>query len=63
MFLIIAFRKSFKNVALVFFLELYGQKHKFESWFEIFLMIFFAKVIRKSLFLGIYFKINLLNTI
>jgi hypothetical protein len=29
MFLIIAFRKSFMNVALVFFLELFGQEHKF----------------------------------
>jgi hypothetical protein len=29
MFLIIAFGKSFKNVALVFSLELFGQEHKF----------------------------------
>jgi hypothetical protein len=41
MFLIIAFRKSFKTVALVFFFELSGQEHKFETWFEKFLMIFF----------------------
>jgi hypothetical protein len=40
MFLIIAFVKSFKNVSLVFFLELFGHKHKFEIWFEIFLGIF-----------------------
>ncbi len=31
MFLIFAFRKSFKNVMLVPFLELFGQKHKFET--------------------------------
>jgi hypothetical protein len=29
MFLIIAFGKSFKNVTLVLFLELFGQEHKF----------------------------------
>jgi hypothetical protein len=34
MFLIIAFRKSFKIVALVFFFELSSQEHKFETWFE-----------------------------
>jgi hypothetical protein len=33
MFLIIAFKKSFKNVKLVPFIELFDQKHKFETWF------------------------------
>ncbi len=50
MFLIIAFRKSFKNVTLVIFLELFGQEQKFETCFEIFLGIFFSNVILKSLF-------------
>ncbi len=31
MFLIIAFKKNFKNVTLVYFLELFGQKHAFET--------------------------------
>jgi hypothetical protein len=31
MFLIIAFKKSFKNVTPVFFLELFGQEDKFET--------------------------------
>jgi hypothetical protein len=50
MFLIIAFRKSFKNVMLGFFLELFSQEHKFETWFMIFFMIFFPKVIWKSFY-------------
>jgi hypothetical protein len=29
MFLIITFRKSFRNVSPCFFLELFGQEHKF----------------------------------
>jgi hypothetical protein len=36
MFLIVAFRKSFRNVMLVLFLELFGLKKKFEIRFEIF---------------------------
>jgi len=43
MLLIIAFIKSVKNVALVLFLELFGHEHKFETWFENFLGIFFLK--------------------
>ncbi len=31
MFLIIAFKKSFKNIMMIFFLKLFGQEHKFES--------------------------------
>ncbi len=31
MFLIIAFRKKFKNVILVSFLKLFGHEHKFET--------------------------------
>jgi hypothetical protein len=34
MFLIIAFKKKFTNVMLVPFLELFGQEHNFETWFE-----------------------------
>jgi hypothetical protein len=34
MFLIIAIRKSFRNVVLAPFLEFFSQKHKFETWFE-----------------------------
>jgi hypothetical protein len=41
MFLIIAFRKSFKNVSLVFSLNVLIKKHKFEIWFEFFFMNFF----------------------
>jgi hypothetical protein len=41
MFLIIAFKKSFKNITLVPFVEFFGQEHKFETWFEIFLRNFF----------------------
>jgi hypothetical protein len=37
MFLIIVFRKSFKNIILVPFFELFGHEHKFETWFENFL--------------------------
>jgi hypothetical protein len=33
MFLIIALKKSLKNVMLLPFFELFGQKHKFETWF------------------------------
>jgi hypothetical protein len=31
MFLIIAFRKSFKNVTPIVFFKLFGQEHKFET--------------------------------
>ncbi len=34
MFLIIAFKNSFKNVTLVPFLELFGHGHKFENDFK-----------------------------
>jgi hypothetical protein len=50
MFLIISFRKSFKNIMLVSFLELFGHEHKFETWFENFFKNFFPKVILKSLY-------------
>jgi hypothetical protein len=40
MFLIIAFRKSFMNVTLIHFLELFGHEYKFETWFENFLGVF-----------------------
>jgi len=43
MVLIIAFKKSFKNVILVFFLKLFGQEHNFEKWFENFVMNFFVR--------------------
>jgi hypothetical protein len=43
MFLIITFKKSFMNVMLVLFLELFGQEQKFEIWFENFLGNFFPK--------------------
>jgi len=59
MFLIIAFRKSLKNITPIFFLELFGHKHKFETWF----MIFFSKVTWKSLFFVFYLAINWLNMI
>jgi hypothetical protein len=36
MFLIIAFKKCFRNIMIVFFLELFGQEHKFGTWFMIF---------------------------
>jgi len=48
MFLIISFRKSFKNIMLVLFFELFGQDHKFETRFEIFFEIFFSNVNVKS---------------
>jgi hypothetical protein len=38
-----AFFKSFKNVTLVIFLELFGQEQKFGIGFTIFLMIFFLR--------------------
>jgi hypothetical protein len=50
MFLIIAFRKCFRNVTLVFFFEHFGQEHKFETWFENFLGIFFLEVIKILIF-------------
>ncbi len=31
MFVIIALKKNFKNIALVPFFELFGQEHKFET--------------------------------
>jgi hypothetical protein len=31
MFLIIAFKKSFGNITLIFFHELFGQERKFET--------------------------------
>jgi hypothetical protein len=52
MFLIIAFRKSFKNKILIFFFQLFGQEHEFETWFVNFLMNIFLTVIWKSLFLN-----------
>jgi hypothetical protein len=48
MFLIIAFKKSFRNVTLVLFFEFFDQKHKFGTWFMNFFMNFFSKVIWKS---------------
>jgi cell division septal protein FtsQ len=64
MFIIIAFRKSFKNVALFFSLEYYTQEHKFETWFDNLFMIFFLKVIWKSLYFKVlYLTINWLNLI
>jgi hypothetical protein len=56
MFLIITFRKSFKNVITIPFFELFGQEHKFETWFENFLGDFFLKVILRSLYLIFYIK-------
>jgi hypothetical protein len=50
MFPIIAFKKQFKNEKLIFFFEHFGQEHKFETWFENFLMNFFHKVIWKSFY-------------
>jgi hypothetical protein len=50
MFLIIAFKKSFKNVMLVFSLQLFNQEHKFETWFDNFLVIFSPKVIWNSFY-------------
>jgi hypothetical protein len=43
MFLNIALKKSFKKITLVFFFELFGQEHKFETRFEIFLRKFFER--------------------
>lgn len=37
MYLIIAIRKKFKNVPMFPFLECFGEEHKFETCFEIFL--------------------------
>jgi transcription elongation factor GreA-like protein len=48
--IIIAFKKSFKNLMLVILLELFVQNHKFEIWFEIFLGNVFPKVILKSFY-------------
>jgi hypothetical protein len=45
MFLIIAFRKSFKNVTLVFFLELSDQEQKFGTLFMNLFMNFYKKLI------------------
>jgi len=41
---------KFKNVTLMFFFKLFGQKHKSERWFENFVMILFHKVIWKSFY-------------
>jgi len=52
MFLIIAFKKSFKNVILVPFLELFGQEHIFEvTWFE---NLFFENNLKIIIFLNFY---------
>jgi hypothetical protein len=45
MFLIITFRKKFKNITLAPFFELFGQEHKFETWFYNFFRNFCPKVI------------------
>jgi len=50
MFLIIALKKSFKNVALVSFLEFFGHEHKFETWFDHFPEKKIPKVIWKSFY-------------
>jgi hypothetical protein len=46
-FLIIAFRKRFKILMLDISLEHFGQEHKFETWFEIFLGNYYFKIILK----------------
>jgi hypothetical protein len=51
MFLIIAFIKSFKNVMLVRFLELFGQEDKSKTWFENFVGNFFLKWLGSNFFL------------
>jgi hypothetical protein len=50
MLLVIAFKKSLKNVTLVAFLELFGHEQNFETQFEIFLENVFPKVIWKSFY-------------
>jgi hypothetical protein len=50
MFLIIALKNKFKNVMLVSFLEVFGQEHKFETWFDSSLENCFPKVIWKSFY-------------
>jgi hypothetical protein len=50
-FLIIAFRKKFKNVIIFTFLECFGQEHKFAICFNFFLRYNF-----QSTFDGILFK-------
>jgi len=39
----IAFLKKIEECTLIHFFELFGQEHKFETWFEIFLGMFFLK--------------------
>ncbi len=51
MFLVIAFRKQFKNITLIPFLELFGHEHKFETQFENFLKNVFPKVIWRSFYI------------
>jgi hypothetical protein len=50
MFLIISFRKSFRNVMVFPFLELFGEKHKFETCFGKFedILFDFFNVINQS---------------
>jgi len=45
MIVIISFKNSLKNVVLILFLDLFGQEHKFETWFVNFLGNIFLKVI------------------
>jgi hypothetical protein len=56
MFLIIAFKKSFENITLVPCFELFGHEHKFKTWFENFLGIFFLIVIWKSFYFLVIMK-------
>jgi len=43
MLLIIAFRKKFKNVMVIFFFKFFGYEHKFETRFENFLEKIFLR--------------------
>ncbi len=41
---------------LVVFIDIFGHEHKFETWFENFLGIFFPKLILKSFYFKFYIR-------
>jgi hypothetical protein len=54
--IIIAFRKKFKNITLVPFLEHFGREHKFETRFDNFPRNIYPKVIFMSFYFYVFIR-------